>query len=170
MLPHFSHWGHPHKSRVQNLQRGAALRSPKSKGDQHRLHHKLTLLSLSFFTISSSSSLALTRSFSSSAADIVTAKTAWLLQEQHVPVQTPASHTVPLWQDACAPLSPCFLVNALLPCFIFQKQWQHPSPAVLPLAKFKCPGPKEKTKTVTLVSAQPETQSKTVQWTASDLK
>lgn len=63
--------------------------SPVSKGDWHRLHHKLTLLSLSFFATSSSSSLALTRSFSSSAADIVTAKTAWLLQGYNVLALTP---------------------------------------------------------------------------------
>lgn len=40
----------------------------------HRLQHKLTLLSLSFFAISSSSSLALARSFSSSAADAAIAR------------------------------------------------------------------------------------------------
>lgn len=66
---------------------------------------------------------------------------------------------------ACAPHH-TVLVNALLPCLIFQHQPKATatSQACCPtLAKFKCPGPKAKPKkTVTLSSAQPETQSKTL--------
>lgn len=58
---------------------------PLGKGNQHRLKPQLTLLSLSFFAISSSSSLALTRSFSSSIGDAVSAKTARLRQGHPVP-------------------------------------------------------------------------------------
>lgn len=90
LLLHFSHWRYCHNKGGPKPPVRDSQWSPVSKGDWHRLHHKLTLLSLSFFAMSSSSSLALTRSFSSSAADIiVTAKTARLLQGYNVSALTP---------------------------------------------------------------------------------
>lgn len=65
---------HTHDGGSKTFMRG----SPRVSCRQeycHRLQHKLTLLSLSFFAISSSSSLALARSFSSSAVDAAIART-----------------------------------------------------------------------------------------------
>lgn len=84
LLPHLS-LGAPSWWRGSKSLGKGTKASPLGKGNQHRLKPQLTLLSLSFFAISSSSSLALTRSFSSSIGDAVSVKTARLRQGHPVP-------------------------------------------------------------------------------------